>query len=312
MQKVFPWLLMAVMLSALLLNGCSLLQVSKKEDAPPHIEEETDAVLVEELEDAVEIDLAETEMLKKETTAAGVEYTMLEYGDGPKLMDNMRVKLHYAGYLAENRKMFDSSYERGEPLSFVLGKGMVIDGWEDALPYLRVGDKVRLWIPYFLAYGEKGRGPIPPVADLIFDMDILAAEEVGVPELFVFPVPEEGDSGEEKLDTLITESGLQIILKHEGTGELPVPGNVLSVHYSGYLSDSTLFDSSLQRGVPVRFVLGASQVIRGWDEGFALLKEGSKARMILPPWLAYGEKGAGPIPPDETIFFDVELLEVID
>ncbi len=307
MQKFITWLLAAAMLSTMLLHGCSLLQVSEPEDAPATVGE---APPEDKLIEAEVIDLTETEALAKETTAAGIEYSMLEYGDGPRLTKNMRVVLHYAAYLEENRKMFDTSYERGEPISFVLGSGMVIDGWEQALPYLKVGDKARLWIPHSLAYGKEGRGPIPPGADLIFDIDILAAEEVDVPELFVFPITEEGEEGEEKLDTLITESGLKLIIKKEGSGELPAPGNVLVVHYSGYLNDSTLFDSSVQRGVPVRFVLGSSQVIRGWDEGFAMLKEGSKARMILPPWLAYGDKGSGPIPPDETIFFDVELLEV--
>ncbi len=299
MHKFLTWLLMAFLLSALMLNSCSLFQVTEKEDKPPPPEVEEDLPDHEHPEAEV-IDLTETEAIERESTAYGIEYSMLEYGDGQLLRENMRVSLHYAGYLAENRNMFDSSYERGEPLSFVLGSGMVIEGWEKALPYLRVGDKARLWIPNELAYGESGRGPIPPGADLIFDLEILDAEEVEVPKPFVI----------DQQDTLITESGLQLFMKREGSGELPVPGNVLVVHYSGFLSDSTLFDSSLQRGVPIRFVLGASQVIRGWDEGFALLKEGSKARMILPPWLAYGEKGAGPIPPDETIFFDVELLEV--
>ena len=299
MHRFKTWFVIAFLLSAIMLKGCSLFRVTEKEDKPEPVEKETE--LTEDvLPEAEVIDLTETEAIDRKSTAYGIEYSMLEYGDGPLLSENMRIEVHYAGYLAENRKMFDSSYERGEPLSFVLGSGMVIDGWEKALPYLRVGDKARLWIPYELAYGETGRGPIPPRADLIFDLDILKAEDVEAPELFVIEEP----------DTLITESGLTIFMKREGSGELPVPGNVLVVHYSGYLNDSTLFDSSLQRGIPVRFVLGASQVIRGWDEGFALLKEGSKARLILPPWLAYGDKGAGPIPPDETIFFDVELLEV--
>ncbi len=299
MQKFLTWVLVAFVLPALMLNGCSLFQVTDKDDKPVPVKTEEE-LPDDELLDAEVIDLKETEAIKKQSTAYGVDYSMLEYGDGPLLQGNMRVTFHYAGYLAENLRMFDSSYERGEPLSFVLGSGMVIEGLEKALPYLRVGDKVRLWIPQEMAYGETGRGPIPPDADLIFDLEILEAVNVEIPELFVL----------EEQDTLITESGLQIILKRKGDGELPIPGNILVVHYSGYLNDSTLFDSSIQRGIPVRFVLGSSQVIRGWDEGFALLKEGSKARMILPPWLAYGEKGSGPIPPDETIFFDVELIEV--
>ena len=83
------------------------------------------------------------------------------------------VKVHYSGYLADG-KMFDSSIERGEPIEFPLGQGMVIPGWEEGIALMNVGDKLRLVIPYYLAYGEQGREPIIPAkADLTFDVELV-------------------------------------------------------------------------------------------------------------------------------------------
>ena len=108
------------------------------------------------------------------------------------------------------------------------------------------------------------------------------------------------------------ESGLEYIEIEAGTGARAVAGRVVRVHYTGRFPDGRVFDSSYSRGEPIEFRLGAGKVIRGWDEGIALLKEGGKAQLILPPGLAYGEKGAGGgvIPPNATLVFDVELVEV--
>ena len=96
-----------------------------------------------------------------------------------------------------------------------------------------------------------------------------------------------------------------------GTGAQPKPGQTISVHYSGYLDNGTKFDSSLDRGEPIKFPLGAGRVIRGWDEGIATMKVGGKRKLIIPPDLAYGAKGSGSvIPPNARLTFDVELVAV--
>ncbi len=108
-----------------------------------------------------------------------------------------------------------------------------------------------------------------------------------------------------------TDSGLLYILENEGTGEHPVSGKTVAVHYTGTLLDGTKFDSSLDRGEPIEFVLGEGRVIKGWDEGIALLKKGGKAKLIIPYYLGYGEQGyPGVIPPKATLIFDVELVDV--
>ena len=107
-----------------------------------------------------------------------------------------------------------------------------------------------------------------------------------------------------------TDSGLYYKINREGFGDYPSKGKNVSVHYRGMLLDGTVFDSSYQRNQPIVFPLGMGQVIKGWDEGIALLKRGSSAKLVVPSELAYGSKGAGGlIPPDSSLIFEVELVD---
>ena len=110
---------------------------------------------------------------------------------------------------------------------------------------------------------------------------------------------------------MITASGLEYIETKAGTGAAPRQGDTVQVHYTGTFPDGRKFDSSVDRGQPFEFRLGMQQVIEGWDEGLALMKVGGKAKLIIPPQLAYGEMGAaGVIPPNATLHFEVELLGI--
>jgi peptidylprolyl isomerase len=112
-----------------------------------------------------------------------------------------------------------------------------------------------------------------------------------------------------------TSSGLQVIDTQPGTGAQPKSGQTAVVHYTGYLNDNgkkgKKFDSSVDRGQPFEFPVGAGRVIKGWDEGVGTMKVGGKRTLIIPPALGYGASGAGGvIPPNATLIFDVELLGV--
>ncbi|GIJ94508.1 peptidylprolyl isomerase [Capnocytophaga stomatis] len=110
-----------------------------------------------------------------------------------------------------------------------------------------------------------------------------------------------------------TESGLFYKITSKGNGKQAQVGDEVAVHYTGMLLDKTVFDSSYRRNQPLSFTVGVGQVIEGWDEGILLLREGDKARFVIPADLAYGSRGAGGIiPPNAPLIFDVELVKVID
>jgi peptidylprolyl isomerase len=114
----------------------------------------------------------------------------------------------------------------------------------------------------------------------------------------------------EQETVITTPSGLQYVDLQEGTGAIPQAGQVVTVHYTGTLENGTKFDSSYDRNRPFQFKLGAGQVIKGWDEGLATMKVGSKRKLIIPPDLGYGSRPVGPIPANSTLIFEVELLSI--
>jgi peptidylprolyl isomerase len=111
-------------------------------------------------------------------------------------------------------------------------------------------------------------------------------------------------------DFVKTESGLQYYDFKVGEGASPSKGKKVTVHYSGWLTDGKLFDSSVVKNRPFTFEIGRRRVIKGWDEGVMSMKVGGIRQLKIPPGLAYGEGGVGPIPPNATLIFEVELLEV--
>ncbi len=107
-----------------------------------------------------------------------------------------------------------------------------------------------------------------------------------------------------------TISGLYIVELKKGSGAAPVPGKMVTVHYLGYFIDGRKFDSSYDRNEPFKFRYGVGEVIQGWDEGVAKMTVGSKCKLIIPSHLAYGSVQSGPIPPNSTLIFEIELLDV--
>lgn len=111
---------------------------------------------------------------------------------------------------------------------------------------------------------------------------------------------------------ITTASGLKYVVLKEGAGAVPKKGDMVKAHYTGWLVNGTKFDSSVDRGEPLEFQVGVGKVIKGWDEALLSMKVGEKRKLTIPGDLAYGKKGyPGIIPPDATLIFDVELLEIV-
>ncbi len=245
------------------------------------------------------------------TTASGLKYVITQQGNGDKPNAGNRVKVHYNGTLL-NGKKFDSSYDRGEPLEFELGRGQVIKGWDEAIALLNEGTKATFFIPFELAYGAQGAGgDIQPYEPLVFDIELISAgNEAAAPLINEVEVLNKYAESN-KLNVITTASGLKYIITQKGSNEMPMNGKKVKVHYRGTLTDGTKFDASYDRNQPFEFVLGQGQVIQGWDEGIALISKGSKGILLIPSALGYGNRGAGGIiKPNSPLIFEVEVLEI--
>lgn len=212
-------------------------------------------------------------------------------GEGQEVSKGAIVTVHYTGWVLNDgvkaEEPFDSSVAREEPISFPIGVGRLIRGWDEGIPGMREGGRRQLTIAPELAYGEVDRPNIPANSTLFFEVEVLAVPTV------------------QKNDEVV------------GEGATAEVGDNVKVHYTGWLfvdgeKSGEPFDSSLNRNQPFDFQLGAQMVIAGWDQGVEGMKVGGKRSLIIPPALGYGPQGAGGvIPPNATLYFDVELLEVV-
>jgi len=221
------------------------------------------------------------------------EITTITEGSGDEVTETgSRVKMHYTGWTDgfDGEKKFDSSRDRGQPFGLALGKGQVIEGWERGLLGMKVGERRHLSIPHYYAYGQRAQGAIPAYARLFFDVELVE---------IVHPVE------------------FKTEIMKEGEGAPAVDGDKVRVHYSGWLDGfggDQLFDSSHNEGrQPIEFVLGKSQVIKGWEQGVVGMKPGEVRRLTIPYDLAYGERGRPPqIPAFSTLYFEVEYLSLVE
>ncbi len=246
------------------------------------------------------------------TTSSGLQYKVVSQGDGIKPLASDEVKVHYTGTLIDGTK-FDSSVDRGEPITFPLSG--VIPGWTEGVQLMNQGSKFQFYIPSELAYGERGAGGvIGPNSTLIFDVELLEVikKEPPLPSKMGPSDPPDFVSFEDnknKPGVIETESGLQYKVLSPADGPKPKAADKVTCHYTGMLVDGTKFDSSLDRGRPSEF--GLRQVIRGWTEGLQYMSPGAIYRFYIPYELGYGAQGKPPrIPQEATLIFDVELLKI--
>ncbi len=233
------------------------------------------------------------------TTDSGLQYYDLTEGDGDMPATGDSVTVDFTIWL-EDGTFITSSDLGGGPLTFALGGGTVVfDGWDEGVATMKVGGERQLVIPSELALGENSAAGIPPNSTLIMEVTLDSYQEA--------PKMAEVDEG----DYTVTDSGLKYYDLVEGDGATPETGQTVVVNYTGWLEDGTKFDSSLDAGSPFSFALGTGSVIPGWDEGVATMKVGTVRQLVIPPDLAYGEAGSGAvIPPNATLIFQVELLDI--
>jgi FKBP-type peptidyl-prolyl cis-trans isomerase len=269
--------------------------------------------------------------LKLTATPSGFQYIITQKNPlGEPAKVGQRVKMNYSGFLLDG-KLFDSNnkeiaqknnkFQEGRPyeaFEFTLGKGQVIQGWDEGVALLKTGEKATFLIPSYLAYGKRAVGnDIPANSILRFDVELLEViNETKIINEY---------AKKNNLKTSSTASGLQYVITQKNpTGTQAASGKKVKVHYTGQLLNGKIFDTSVEEIAkknnkfqegrayqPINFTLGQKQVIQGWDEGIALLKVGEKATFLIPSELAYGKRGAGEdIPANSILRFDVELVAV--
>ena len=246
---------------------------------------------------------------------SGLRYLDEKKGEGREAkLDNLLAVNYRAWIIHDSTNLYDDwsrdtpkfpylvgdSYARKQIIKFNLGENAFINGLDEGLLGMKAGGKRTIIIPSKLAYGKQGMGPIPPNSDLKVEVELLDVKDRIIAQMW--------DVDPAKMKT--TESGLRYAIIKKGEGEFPSNGNAVMINYTGYLEDSTKFDSSVEREEPLEFVVGTKQVIDGLDEGVKLLRVGGKARLILPPTIAYGNVALPKIPANSTLIFDIELLDV--
>ena len=280
--------------------------------------------------------LKEEEALKKyieekkitvSPTASGLYFIETVQGKGMKIDSGIWVKAHFKVSLIDGKQIF-SSYDKGEPMQFEYGKRFDTPGFEEGVGKMLKGGKATVVVPSKIAFGEMGRGAmVPPYSTIVYELEIvdlqskadhdkqLAEDKKKSQQKVETNKQQEGSLmkkylNDKKITTSPTASGLIYIEKVKGTGAKASAGKKVKVHYTGTLLNGTKFDSSRDRNEPFEFTLGQGQVIKGWDEGIAMMNVGGKATLIIPSNIAYGERDMGTIPPFSTLVFDVELLGV--
>lgn len=242
------------------------------------------------------------EGLKWKELSKGLKAYDEKVGTGKPAVQGASLKTHYTGWLLSGRK-FGSSKDLGKPLEVMLGNGKLIKGWELGLEGMREGGVRWLRVSPAMGYGAMAYTMIPSNSTLVFRVELLESEvdSAVIEKMDFFP----------DTTTLALENGsegLRYAIVKPGEGEPAKAGSTVRVHYTGWLINGHKFDSSRDRGQEIVFPLGGGHMIRGWDLGIAGMLPGEKRILILPPGLAYGSRGNGPIPGGSTLIFAVEYL----
>ncbi len=229
------------------------------------------------------------------------ETMTIKEGVGTPIKSGQLIKVQYKGWLTDST-LFDDSYARGEPLEFSLGAGQVIAGWDRGLVGMKVGEIRKLSLPYELAYGDRAIGPIPAKSDLLFEVELIAAQEPLLPDAFPKDL--------KTMKWQRIDPGVSFVDEKQGEGTAAMPGTKIKLHYSGWISQGRKFASSKDLGKPLEVVLGANKLIKGWETGLEGLKPGAIRWLRVSPAMGYGSKAYSAIPPNSTLIFRIEIISV--
>ena len=235
-------------------------------------------------------------------------------GSGEPIRAGQLIQVHYKGYLATDSAIvnqaaqdstveapyFANSYYSGSPLEFTIGIGQVIEGWDKGLVGMKVGEVRKLSVPSVMAYGDNSLEGIPANSDLMFVVELVHAEKPLDADKFPADI--------EKMKWRDLGRGLKAYDEKAGSGKLNAAGNIIKVHYTGWLVTGRKFGSSKDLGKPLEAVMGAGKMIKGWETGLEGMREGGVRWLRVPPSQGYGATAFSMIPPNSTLLFRVEMV----
>lgn len=246
---------------------------------------------------------------------SGVEYVNDSLGTGRVAKIGDLVSVHFRAWIitdsnnlykdwskdsTRHMSTIGNSFDFGQPIKFKLGDSAFIKGVDEGIAGMKSGGFRTIIIPSNKAYGAMGYGPIPPNSNLKIVINLVDVKDAI-----------KAKAWEANTDKIVTsKSGLKYVILQPGSGEKADSADLVTVHYTGFLENGKIFDSSVERDEPFKFRLKLQPVIPGWEEGIKLLGKGGKAKLIIPPALGYGPAPMGSIPPNSTLIFDVEVLDV--
>jgi len=254
--------------------------------------------------------LASNAITTAQKQTSGLYYVPLVTTTAAKPVAGNTVSLLYTGRLLDGTLFDASSQHNNAPVSFSLGAGQVIPGFDEGASLMHLGDSAIFIIPSGLAYGSSSSSTVPANSVIRFNVKLTDINFALTDDKLI--------KNYLALNTITTAqkqaSGLYFVPGVTNAAAAPTPGKTVSVLYTGKLLDGTVFDASSQHNnVPLSFVVGATpkQVIPGFDEGIALMHKGDKATLLIPSNLAYGLAGAGTaVPANSVLRFDVEVTNV--
>lgn len=260
-----------------------------------------------------------------QTTETGLEYKFLKknkQAKHAKVGDYIELKFNYKNN--KDSVLFNSN-EIANSIKIQLNKSAYNASFEEAVGMLRTGERALFKIPALLFYQKTKKNKVPVWIKkgdkLTFDIELIRVLNKAEVEKEQELLKQKRRTTEDQLlahylktNNITKEaslSGMYYIETKKGDGMKVKPGDMLMVHYTGKFIDGEVFDSSIERNEPFLFRQGKGAVIPGWEEGFSKMREGGKAKFIIPSQLAYGAKGYGKIiPPYSTLIFDVELIKI--
>jgi FKBP-type peptidyl-prolyl cis-trans isomerase len=249
------------------------------------------------------------------TLKSGIKYSDDTVGTGAKARIGDLVSIQYTVWLLQDsidifkdwsrdstkmRYIIGTTKLRSEPVKFILDGLSFIKGSEEGIAGMNAGGTRTIILPVAVPNAQVPMDKKPQHPSLKLQVKLISCKQPVAVKAWVVDTT--------KFQS--TKDGLRYIIIQEGTGPKITDSNLVTVNYSGFVLNGDKFDSSVEREQPLSVRIGFTKLLAGWEEGLRLLNKGAKAKLLMPPALAFGQKQLGKIPPNSTVVFDVEILDI--